>query len=84
MPKPEIEFTPLSSFPVRTPPDPSTWHSTRLLAEDAETGDKTLVLKHPPGQEWGGEGGKASQAKHDFWEVGRVPFDIISVSHKSS
>lgn len=69
MPKPTIEFTPTSEFQLVRPVDAGLDASHRVLAEDHVTGDKTLVLIHPPGQEWGGAGGKEAQAEHTYWEV---------------
>lgn len=71
MPKPTIEFTPTSSFELVVPAGPlaRTEASYRVLAEDLSTGDKTVILIHPPSQEWGGDAGKDSQAVHVYWEV---------------
>ncbi|KZP30277.1 hypothetical protein FIBSPDRAFT_850571 [Athelia psychrophila] len=70
MPKPTIEFTPTSSFELVVPAGPlaRTEASYRVLAEDLSTGDKTVILIHPPSQEWGGDAGKDSQAVHVYWE----------------
>jgi hypothetical protein len=75
MPKATIEFTPTSSFALVTPPPSSTElaASYRVLSEDSATGDKTVLLVHPPGQEWGGTGGKESKAEHVYWEVCYTP-----------
>ncbi|KAJ7735099.1 hypothetical protein DFH07DRAFT_780114 [Mycena maculata] len=56
MPKPTIEFTPISQFQLTK------------SADDPDTGDKTMILTHPPGQEWGGNGSKDSQAEHTYWK----------------
>lgn len=69
MPKPTIEFTPVSEFTVVKPSEGELTHTYSVLSEDADTGDKTILLKHPPGQEWGGTGGKDTQAQHIYWEV---------------
>ena len=70
MPKPTIEFTHVSQFASTSSGDGAA--SVRVLSEDASTGDKTLILSHPPSQEWGGSGGPASEAIHDYWEVRRI------------
>ncbi|KAF7974928.1 hypothetical protein HWV62_10967 [Athelia sp. TMB] len=72
MPKPTIEFTHTSAFELVKPDAASVGvqASYRVLAEDVATGDKTIILVHPPAQEWGGEAGKESQASHAYWEVG--------------
>ncbi|KAJ7512449.1 hypothetical protein B0H11DRAFT_1951242 [Mycena galericulata] len=67
MPKPTLEFTPVSQFPLTKGAD-SQSADYRILSEDPETGDKTIILTHPPGQEWGGSGGKDTQAEHIYWE----------------
>lgn len=71
MPKPTIEFTPTSTFEIVEPPvsEAGPQASYRVLAEDTSTGDKTILLIHPPSQVWGGADGKESQASHAYWEV---------------
>ena len=69
MPKPTLEFTAVEDFPLRLLDDEPSSMSIRTLSHDPETGDKTIILYHPPGQEWGGAGGKDSSAVHDYWEV---------------
>ncbi|KAJ6531757.1 hypothetical protein B0H19DRAFT_1188401 [Mycena capillaripes] len=59
MPKPEIEFRATTSFPETKTPD----LSTRTLSEDADTGDKTVLLVHKAGSAWG-----APVCSHDYWE----------------
>lgn len=59
MPKPEIEFTGTSSFAK----EESSGLTTQILASDATTGDKTVLLTHAPGSWWG-----APICKHDCWE----------------
>lgn len=74
MPKPTLEFTPISQFSL-TKGANSQSADHRILSEDLDTGDKTMILTHPPGQEWGGSGGKDSQAQHTYWEVGFIFMD---------
>lgn len=59
MPKPEIEFTAALSFPEEHTPG----LSTRILAEDPNTSDKTVLLVHSPGAEWG-----EPVCTHKYWE----------------
>lgn len=59
MPKPELEFTPVSSFVQDGPPS----LLTQTLSKDAVTGDSTVVLTHAPGSTWG-----EPVCKHDYWE----------------
>ena len=59
MPKPEIEFKPVLSFPAEISAD----LSSRLLSADPDTGDKTVLLIHPPESAWG-----APVCNHDYWE----------------
>jgi len=67
MPKPQIEFTHISTLTSEplTPSDPpkSGNATIRILSHDAETGDQTSVLTHPPGSSWG-----APVCLHDYWE----------------
>jgi hypothetical protein len=67
MPKPQIEFTHISTLTSEplTPLDPprSGNATIRVLSHDAETGDQTSVLTHPPGSSWG-----APVCLHDYWE----------------
>jgi hypothetical protein len=67
MPKPQIEFTHISTLTSEplTPLDPpkSGNATIRTLSHDAETGDQTSVLTHPPGSSWG-----APVCLHDYWE----------------
>ena len=59
MPKPEIEFRPVTSFRE----EHTVGLSTRILASDPQTGDKTVLLTHEPGSSWG-----QPVCKHDYWE----------------
>ena len=67
MPKPEIEFTHVSSVTSAplTPSDPakSGDATVRILSYDPETRDQTSILTHPPGSTWG-----APVCVHNFWE----------------
>ena len=67
MPKPQIEFTHISTLTSEplTPSDPpkSGNAMVRILSHDAETGDQTSILTHPPGSSWG-----APVCLHDYWE----------------
>ncbi|KAH8920839.1 hypothetical protein BT69DRAFT_1352110 [Atractiella rhizophila] len=67
MVKPTLEFFPTSSLPL-TPLDPSdpTGAHQRLLSDDPTTGDKSLILVHPPSSRWGGEVGEGTV--HEYWE----------------
>ena len=68
--KQTLEFTPVTSFPLTAcAATAGVWATQRVLAFDATTGDQTLVLYHPPGQEWGGEEGHTTPAHHAYWEV---------------
>lgn len=59
MPNPTVEFTHSSSFTLVSPLRSTEEASYRLLSEDVSTGDKTLILIRPPGQESEGESGEA-------------------------
>lgn len=78
MSKATIEFTPLSVFPLTLPANPSVDAGVRLLSHAHRSGDKTLVLYHPPGQEWEGDGGSNTQAAHTYWEVSVFPSHSIA------
>jgi len=79
MPKPTIEFSPVDNFALSEPADTKKDASTRILSKDEETGDKTLILYHPKGQEWGGENGIDCQAKHDYWEVDILLYRLTDI-----
>ena len=59
MPKPEIEFRPAVSFHEEHTPG----LSTRVLASDSQTNDKTVLLTHAAASAWG-----SPVCKHDYWE----------------
>lgn len=59
MPKPELEFTSVSTFPQV---GPSTL-VTQVLSKDRVSGDSTVMLTHAPGSSWGGQ-----VCQHDYWE----------------
>ena len=58
MPKPEIEFTPVSCFESK-----STETLTTTLLSTDDTGNSTMVLQHAPGSAWG-----QPACKHGYWE----------------
>lgn len=59
MPKPELEFTPTSSFPSEFSPD----LKKQTLSIDPDTGDTTVLLTHTAGSEWG-----EPVCTHEYWE----------------
>ncbi|KAM0751055.1 hypothetical protein T439DRAFT_325213 [Meredithblackwellia eburnea MCA 4105] len=67
--KPTIEFTDVEEYPFEELKGTEPLNaSMRVLSLDEASGDKTIILYHPPGQEWGGSKGKDSPAEHDYWE----------------
>lgn len=59
MPKQEIEFKPTSSFPKES----TSSLQTQNLSTDTETGDKTVLLTHAAGSQWGDP-----VCSHKYWE----------------
>ncbi|KAI0917171.1 hypothetical protein AcW2_007381 [Taiwanofungus camphoratus] len=76
MPKATLEFTPLGSFSAELlTPGIKDGAKIQVLSHDKETGDRTFVLMHPRGQEWGADEtaeGKTKQASHEYWEEAYV------------
>ncbi|KXT03626.1 hypothetical protein AC579_10214 [Pseudocercospora musae] len=59
MPKPELEFTHTSTFTKIEFPG----LITQTLSTDPDTGDKTVLLTHAAGSEWGDP-----YCSHEYWE----------------
>lgn len=64
MPKPEVEFTPVSSVPFAPCDPPVAGLSEAVLARNDHDGTVTRILKFEPGTDTSAVGA----LRHDFWE----------------